>query len=175
MMATKVAARITPEDVARNGHVVVFLRREMEARQWGVADLVKALGLPHGSTTIYPWLKGTGTPGPAMRLKLGEVFKVPAATFEPRDPGEHLPVHAPGTFGAVGKMMEQIQRPLTSPNAAHAVKVGAPRDVLSFNVGANGIARIRLDIELPLVNATPLLRMLLDAGLVFSQDGAPTP
>lgn len=170
-MANKPAGyKLTPEDIARNGHVVVFLRREMEARQWGVADLVKALDLPRGSTTVYPWIKGIGTPGPAMRRKLGEVFKVAPETFSARDPGEHPP-------GPVGKMLVEIQRPLTSPNAAHAVRVNqpAPRDVLSFNVGANGIARIRLDIELPLVNATPLLRMLLDAGLVFSQDGAPTP
>jgi hypothetical protein len=165
-MATKAAAKVTPEDVARNGHVVVFLRREMEARQWGVVDLVKALGLPHGSTTVYPWLKGTGTPGTKMRARLGKVFEVAPETFSARDPDEHLP-------GPVGKMLVEIQRPLTSPNAAHAVKVNPPRDVLSFNVDSAGNARIRFDVSMPLVKATPLLRMLLDAGIVFSQDEPP--
>ena len=61
------------------------------------------------------------------------------------------------------------------PSQAVALAPAAPRpittrvgDILSFAVTATGEARIKLDIVLPLANATPLLRMLLDAGVVFT-------
>jgi transcriptional regulator with XRE-family HTH domain len=145
--------------VARCGHIVVFLRNQMAKRQWSIQNLAEALGLPRNSTSPYPWIKGTSAPGATMRHKLAELFEVPVATFMARDPGEHLPVHAPGTFtppGPVGKMLHELQRPVK------------PTEVLAFSVSADGIARIRLDVSLPLATATPLLRMLLDAGLVFS-------
>lgn len=41
-------------------------------------------------------------------------------------------------------------------------------EVLAFTANNAGEARIRLDVTLPMAAATPLLRMLLDAGLVFS-------
>jgi hypothetical protein len=46
----------------------------------------------------------------------------------------------------------------------------APRraDALSFVVTPTGEAHIKLDITLPLKEGSALLRMLLDAGVVFS-------
>ena len=157
-MANKPAGyQITPEDVARCGHIVVLLRNEMTKREWSPPDLAKALGLRQGSTSIYPWIKGTSAPSIKMRVKLGALFKVPPETFEARDPGEHLPVHAPGTFGPVGKMLGEIQRPTVAP----AMRI---HEVLSFTINNDGTARIKLDASLPVATATPLLRILLDSG-----------
>jgi hypothetical protein len=65
--------------------------------------------------------------------------------------------------------------PAPAPSQAVAVipatKLAPARvgDVLSFVVSGDGMARIKLDATLPLATATPLFRMLLDAGIVFGE------
>jgi hypothetical protein len=46
---------------------------------------------------------------------------------------------------------------------------GLAGDVLGFSVGTDGMARLRLDVTLPLDQAAPLLRVLLDAGVVLGR------
>jgi hypothetical protein len=57
----------------------------------------------------------------------------------------------------------RIEGPLRTPQA------GPTRPVLQFEVDGDGLARIRLDVSLPSADAVPLLRMLLDAGMIMER------
>ena len=58
-------------------------------------------------------------------------------------------------------------RAVQMAQGAPARALAVAGDVLAFNVNSEGNARLRLDVTLPLVTAAPLLRMLLDAGIVM--------
>jgi transcriptional regulator with XRE-family HTH domain len=121
-------------------------------------DLSEALGLGRGSATVYKWLSGKGGPASELRAKLAKVTGIPEAELIARKPGDPAP--APSQAVAL----------VTSP----ATKLAPARvgDVLSFVVSGDGMARIKLDATLPLATATPLFRMLLDAGIVFGGEPA---
>jgi hypothetical protein len=93
-----------------------------------------------------------------MRPILAKLFGVPAAALTAREDG--APVKTVNTGAVV------LAAPQGRPQVARA------GDVLSFSVSATGEARIRLDVALPLETAKPLLRMLLDAGIVFGSGEA---
>jgi transcriptional regulator with XRE-family HTH domain len=140
----------TPFQIARFGHIAVLLRTEMEKRKWNGGDLSQAIGLDRDSTRIYPWLKGTGAPGPNLRPKIAKVLGVEESELMGRNVSAKFDLP-----------------PRVAPLAAIATtKTG---DVLAFNVASDGMARIRLDVTLPVDEATPLLRMLLDAGFVLGK------
>lgn len=158
MARTKVAKKtnVTPDQLARFGHIAAFLREEMAKREWSSARFNEALGLSPNSTTVYTWLRGSGAPNPEMRAKLAALFAVHESTFEGR--------------AIEGPVKASAAPVVTTPARS---RLGAPQDVLSFSVDVNGQARLRLDATLPLAVAAPLLRMLLDAGIVFGQEDAP--
>lgn len=137
----------TPQQIARVGHITAFLRSEMTKRNMKPTDLTKALGIKPTATTIYPWLRGVAAPMPKWRPRLAKIFGVPVTTFEPRAlTSDNTSIAVPRTI---------VTRPLNDP--------------LTFSVTADGVARIRLDVMLPIDVATPLLRMLLDAGIIFNK------
>lgn len=140
----------TPVDIARCGHIALFLRERLEERGWGIPDLAKAVGLSRTNTTPYSWLKGTSAPQAATRDKLAALFGVAAHTFAPRGPdGE------PELFD--------------EPEEQLPVKIiqAPPTEVLSFAADSHGQARIRVDVTLPVDKAMSLLRLLMDAGVVL--------
>jgi transcriptional regulator with XRE-family HTH domain len=156
-MARTKAARtnVTPDQLARYGHIAAFLREEMAKREWTASHLTQALELAPTSTTVYTWLRGSGAPHPNMRARLAALFAVHESTFMARE--------------IAGPVKATAAPVVTAP----ARPVRATQDVLSFSVDANGQARLRLEATLPLAVAAPLLRMLLDAGIVFGQEDAP--
>jgi hypothetical protein len=151
----------TPEQIAMFGHIASRLRGFMAERKWKVADLNAALGRKRGDANAFSWVNGKGAPAKEMRATLAKLTGIPEADLMIRRPGkavtvERLPAVADRT-----------------PRVATARALGG--DVLGFSVAADGTARLRLDVTLPLATATPLLRMLLDAGIVFDKgddDGA---
>lgn len=159
-MARTKAARtnVTPDQLARYGHIAAFLREEMAKREWTASHLTQALELAPTSTTVYTWLRGSGAPHPNMRARLAALFAVHESTFMGLEIEGPVKASAPAA---------------PAPRKTPAPPVRATQDVLSFSVDANGQARIRLDATLPLAVAAPLLRMLLDAGIVFGQEDAP--
>jgi transcriptional regulator with XRE-family HTH domain len=158
MARTKLAKKtnVTPDQLARFGHIAAFLREEMAKREWSSARFNEALGLSPNSTTVYTWLRGSGAPNPEMRAKLAALFAVHESTFMGRE---------------IAGPVKASAAPVVTTPVQH--RPGAAQDVLSFSVDANGQARLRLDATLPLAVAAPLLRMLLDAGIVFGQEDAP--
>ena len=155
-----VAAPATPQQIAAYGHIAAALRDYLKRTGKDVGDLNKAIGVPRGHTSVYHWLNGKGGPGPENRVKLAKLLGC-----QPDDLAAKVRGKAPDApvAGPVGKMLQQLQR----PPAPHP----APRqgDVLAFTVQQDGTARIRLDATLPVATAMPLLRMLLDAGVVFAE------
>lgn len=137
----------TALELARYGHIAAFLREQMEER--GLkrpVDLNQLLGIDRDNTLSHKWLNGFGAPSPKHRALLARKLGTEAEFFLPRTgeaPAERLPV------------VRQVAAPARVP------------EVLSFAVQADGTARIRLDVTLPIEQGAPLLRMLLDAGLVI--------
>lgn len=144
----------TPEQIAQNGHIAATIRAVMKQRGWKMPDLNEALGKPRGDAGIFKWVHATGAPSPRGRALLSKALGIPETELMPRMPG--APSQAVAASSAPAKLAP--------------VRVG---DVLSFAVSADGAARIKLDVVLPLATATPLLRMLLDAGIVFGEGDAP--
>lgn len=136
-------------EVALYGHIAARLRAFLTERKMSPPDLSEALGLHRGSATPYKWLGGKGAPAKTLRGKLAKVTGIPETELMPRQPGM-----GPAQALALA----------TPPPAPAKLATARDGDVLSFAISANGEARLRLDIVLPLASATPLLRMLLDAG-----------
>jgi hypothetical protein len=152
------AARASPASaaqVARNGAVAAVLRAEMERRKWKPGDFNKVIGKPAGHTAIYQWLAAKGAPGPTLAAKVAKVLGLSVAQLTPG--------------GGEGRQV------VVAPREAGEVVVAPQRraaEVLAFHVLDDGQARIRLDVTLPLELAKPLLRMVLDAGVVFGDRDA---
>jgi hypothetical protein len=144
-----------PSEIARFGHIAAFLREQMQQRGCkNVADLNTLLGLTRGNAITFKWLHARGGPSPDYRKKLAKVFNVKPDFFKPREGGEAgTPDIVPG------------QAVVLAPHSRVT-------DVLQFNITSAGDARIRLDVTLPVAQAVPVLRMLLDQGLLLSPGDA---
>jgi len=132
----------SPRQIALYGHIAERLRDELAKRQWTPADLNEALGLARQAPAVYLWLRGVGGPGLGNQQRLLKLFGGPAESFARR----------------------RVSRPAADDDAT--------ADVLTFNANGNGKVRIRLDATLPADTAVSLLRLLLDAGLVFTTNAA---
>ena len=160
--------KTTPHQIARFGHIAVFLREELARREWTPTKLTQTLGMSAGNTAVYPWLRGSGAPNPVMRQKLARVFGVAPETFLARELNGSAP-----TMVATGGALVPVATSQPVMSATPVTPVAPARhDVLSFLVGSDGQARLRVDATLPLAVAAPLFRMLLDAGLVLSREEA---
>lgn len=153
------AAPATPAQLATYGHVAARLRAELEKREWKVGDFNEAMGAPRGHPNAYNWVTGKTGLASSSRTKVAKVLKIPETELMPRSES--------------GRVMTVVSAPIF-PSVVPAVRKVS--EVLGFSVTDAGEARIRLDVTLPLAAATPLLRMLLDAGLVLGahedqQDG----
>jgi transcriptional regulator with XRE-family HTH domain len=160
--------KTTPHQIARFGHIAVFLRQELARREMTPTKLTRALGMSAGNTAVYPWLRGSGAPGPIMRQKLARVFGVAPETFLARE----LDGSGPPTMVATGGALVPVATSQPVMSATPVMPAPARHDVLSFLVGSDGQARLRVDATLPLAVAAPLFRMLLDAGLVLNREEA---
>jgi transcriptional regulator with XRE-family HTH domain len=150
------AAPATPIQIAMFGHVAASLRAALAAKGWSPGDLNRALGKERTNVSIYNYLNAKGAPGPDARAKLARVLGIKEATLVRRPVDRAVPVKATPI------------RLIEGPRAAAVV--GAQR-VLEFTVSNDGMAHLRLDVTLPSPRVLPLLRILLDAGLVIATDG----
>ena len=146
-MVAAPAAPPTPAQVARYGHIAARLRAFLAEKSWSIGDLNQAMGIKRANTAIYGYVNCRGAPGPKVAAKLAKLMGCPESELRARD-GKGPP---PGQDVTVLPAKPLPPRPL---------------DVLQFAVQSDGNARIRLDCVLPFDKATPLLRTLLDAGLV---------
>jgi transcriptional regulator with XRE-family HTH domain len=137
-----------------NGHIAAALREYMTQHELSAGDFNQLLGYERGNTGIYQWLRAKTAPGDRLRAKLHKVTGIPLASLTPRD------VDTP------------TQVTTTEPRAVSTIlRPMSPNPVLQFTVSADGTARIKLDAAMSLAAASPLLRILLDAGIVPNTQG----
>ena len=137
-----------PKQIAMFGHIA----RALQAKGWKPTDLNQAMGFDRSYSSAYQWINGKSAPGNKHRAKLSQVTGIPERDLTSRKL----------------KGSAVVALPLPSlPVTTTAVAMTKPSEVLGFSVANDGNARIKLDVTLPMNLATPLLRMLLDAGLVI--------
>jgi transcriptional regulator with XRE-family HTH domain len=137
-----------------NGHIAAALREYMTQHNLSPGDFNQMLGYERGNTGVYQWLRAKAAPGDKLRTKLHKVTGIPLDTLTPRDVDTPTQVTT-----AEPRAVSTILRPMS------------PNPVLQFTVSADGTARIKLDAAMSLAAASPLLRILLDAGIVPSTQG----
>jgi hypothetical protein len=143
----------TPLEVAMFGHVAAAIRKAMDAKGWKPADLNRAIGRERGHSGVYGYINAKGAPVPAMRTVISKALGIPEAQLKRRRVDDDAPVEV--------ATAEPRALALRTPQA------GPTRPVLQFEVDGEGMARIRLDVALPSAQAVPLLRLLLDAGMIM--------
>lgn len=147
----------TPEEVAKHGHIAAAIRKWLADHDARYPDLARELGwknIRHLSQ-IYKWGGAKQAPGPMFRGKLAKVLGVEEDYLLPRKDGETRLPPVPN---------------IPTAHPTYRKPDGGP--VLQFAVAADGEARIRFDITLPIAQAMPLLRVLLDAGLLIGEGAA---
>jgi hypothetical protein len=147
--------------LAKFGHVAAAISAAMKAKGMSKRDLGRALkpDSAHPEAMPWYWINARGAPGPRIRAKVAKVLGLTEAQVTPMPAGA-----TPREAAAVHALVPALGAPLAPVKSKAA-------DVLTFNVDASGEARIRLDVSLPVGQAVPLLRMILDAGLILSSDG----
>jgi transcriptional regulator with XRE-family HTH domain len=138
----------TAAQVARNGQVAALLRAELDKRGWTPRRLNEAMGKPASHTASYVWLSAKGAPAPKLAARLAKVLGVAVERLQPN----------------TGAPTQVASR---EPATATILAPKRAAEVLSFAVLDDGHARLRLDVVLPVTEAAPLLRLLLDAGIVM--------
>lgn len=146
----------TAEQVAKYGHCAATMRAALKAKGWTIGDLNRALGKERGYSPPHVWNNAKGAPGPKLAKVVAKLLDV-----DPHD--------------LTRRSMTAAD--LKQPEASHALVRAtatapaqrAPGDVLTFSVDREGNARIKLDAVLPVEQAAPLFRMLLDAGIVMGR------
>jgi hypothetical protein len=138
--------------VATFGHVAAALRKALSERSWKIGDLNAAVGKPRAYAGVYQYVSAKSAPGPAMRKKLSKVLAIPETALLRRHPN-------------AASVAEVVPLRIEGPTPAR-IASGSP--VLSFTVNEDGNARIRLDASMPYDKAVPLLRLLLDAGMIVA-------
>jgi hypothetical protein len=140
----------TPDQIVRFGHIAAAMRKAMDAKRWTIGDLNQACGQQRGNTGVYAFLNSKAAPGAKVRARLSKVLGLPESALLARDGSR--PVEAGPAL--------QIEGPRATPQRAPAPPV------LQFLVDGDGMARIKLDVSLATDKAVPLLRLLLDAGMI---------
>lgn len=149
---------VTPLQVAMFGHIAAAVRKAMAARDWKPANVNQAIGKARSDTGIYNYMNGKGAPTGQNRARISKALGIPEAQLTARRVnGPQVEVEAEPVL--------RIEGPHRTPQA------GPTRPVLQFEVDGEGLARIRLDVSLPSTDAVPLLRMLLDAGMIMERRG----
>lgn len=155
--------RATPEQMAKFGHIAANIRAGLKDRGWSIMELNRQLGHKGPNSGPYVWLAAKGGPGTAAQVKLSKLFGPPPEDFRPRElSSQQLAV-------ATSKKTDMVR--IEVPGRQVVPPAPKPNDVLRFAVAANGDCRVQLDVTLHYSKGMPLVRMLMDAGVVLSNDG----
>lgn len=156
-----IAKSPNPHQIAMYGHIARVLQNFMAKKDWNVGDLNHAMGFDRSYSAGYQWVNGKSGPGPKLCIKLAKVTGIPVAELTP---------HKLPRLKGSALVTLPVSNPSSSlPGPLVATRKVAASEVLSFGVASDGQATIKLNATMPMHLAVPLLRMLLDAGLVFSK------
>jgi hypothetical protein len=147
----------TPEQIAKFGHIAARLRAELDKRGWSPGDFNDALGKDRSNGNIYHFLGAKSAPGETLRAQIADFLDIPEADLTARPDS-----------GALVKA-ERIPREET----AKIPPPHTPKDIVTFSINEEGMARIRCDVTLPAGKGAALLQVLLNAGLALGADHEP--
>lgn len=160
------------EQVAIYGQVAARLRAALSERDWSPTLLREKLKMSANNPVVYMWLASKGAPSMRYRPTLSKLLGISVADLTPND-DERGPKGG-AAHKAKGKNWGGARTGAGHPQGMvvieKAPKPVALADVLAFNVSPDGMARLRLDVVLPIDKATPLLRLLLDANLMLTSE-----
>lgn len=139
-------ASVTPLQIAKHGHVAEVIRREMLARGMTLNQIGKALGTT--GTAVSHWIRCQNGPGEAMRQRLAKFLDMRPDDFKAKAVSEIVAGNSQAKLP--GQAIQPIKR----------------QDILSFTIDSEGMARLKLDVVLPIEHGVPLFRVLLDTGIV---------
>jgi len=139
---------LTPEQVIVFGEISSSLREWCRKTGKTAKDINAIIGKTASYSAGYQWLNGKGAPNTYNRTLLVKATGIP----------EHKLMKRP----LIGEVV-------TAPLPVKAYVNGKSAEVLSFTVNNSGEVRIKLDVTLPMSNAAPLFRLILDAGIVMEQ------
>lgn len=140
-------------ELAQYGHFAALLRKYLNDNNLTAPQFMQQIGAPDGAAQIYKWIGAKGAPGAKYRAAVAKLLGVPENDVKKRS------LQAPN----LPAKMEIIDEPVRlSTQRSHT------RDVLLFSVGDDGQTRIKMDVTLPHDQGVPLLRVLLDAGILIS-------
>jgi transcriptional regulator with XRE-family HTH domain len=150
--------------LAKNARVAAKLREAAARMNMRPADVQRELGINKTSTLVYPWFTGAAAPTLKYRRPLAKILKLSLDDLTPAD--EDTPNEEPDEAESADQNGQDEQAepaprqelvpvpPLTPPQ---------PQEVFSFKILANGQAHVQLNLRLPLEDAIPLARFLMDA------------
>lgn len=140
----------SPEQIAKWGHIAGIVRAALEAKGMTVSQFNEAAGLARHNSEIYQIRACKSGASPRMARLIHKILGVPVADLAPRAPVK-MPI--PSKALAI------------SPRSYHR----SATDVLGFSIDEGGKARLKLDFTASPEVVVPILRMLLDLGLVISK------
>lgn len=136
------------DQIAKWGHIAGVVRAALEAKHMTVSQFNEAAGLARHNSEIYQIRACKSGASPRMARLIHKILGVPVADLAPRAPSK-MPTRA-----------------LTlAPRPYHR----SATDVLGFSIDEAGKARLKLDFTATPDVVVPILRMLLDLGLVISK------
>lgn len=144
----------TPDQILKYGHIAALVREALEAKGLSPADFNHEAGFARDSTFIYQVRSGKQPPSPRMVEALHKVLGINRSDLRPR---------------TTTRMPKSIGRPPALINPETGGKI---HDILGFSIDNAGNGRLKLDLIASIDTVVPLLRMLLDMGLVISQNAA---
>jgi hypothetical protein len=161
------AQQPSPRQLERCGHIAKAINNYLEKSGIGPAEFQKQLDLPKNTTAVYAWKLAKSAPPVELRPKISKLTGIPIEQLTPTWEGT--------TGGAQPRSGKKKQTPTEVIEHIEAMpeprkligRMSSAETPLSFQVLSNGECRIRLDITLPVEQGAPLLRMLLDAGIVY--------
>jgi len=146
----------TPEQIIVFGEIAASLREWCKTNKKTARDINAIVGKPASYSAGFQWLNGKGAPSKYNRVLLSKATGISEAKLMRREYSEDVTIEKPIIQNVVSAFPGKIA------------------DVMSFTVNNNGEARIKLDVTLPIDQAMPLFRIILDTGILMESNNGPT-
>jgi transcriptional regulator with XRE-family HTH domain len=138
--------------LAKWGAIAAAVRAAMAEKGLTPREFNARAGLAASHPQIYQIMAAKCGPGPTMAPRLRKVLGLPASALGERPAAPQL---------------------ASAPKTAVVLAPPRPGEVLACSILADGTARIKLDVTLPLVDALPLMRLLMDQSLITRNESMP--
>jgi transcriptional regulator with XRE-family HTH domain len=150
-----------------HAHTAQLVRSYLLERKMSMHAFARALGVS-GEATPYPWVTGRGSISKTNRPAVAKLLGVPEEALKPNLGAKIAHVELGPARQAVALVRERVPAAAT---AASSVPASPPATGgrLTYEGHGDGTATIAVKARLPLDQAKPLFRLLLDSGIDLEQ------